>query len=214
MPTTSRGIFPWLDHSGARLEDFADRLNHIWTFGFLLILAVIISWKHGYQNPISCWCPAEFTDAMVEKVHKSCWHSYYLINSQSEGTLYVSFRDLGIPVVTPELEESEKESSITTYYQWVPVILCLQALAFKLPHVLMQIFHGYSGLEFGKIAGLTAGYQHLDLSERQKLANQISRNIYRWCKQLNWSPVITHQQCDNRQRLMYRWFSLAHLKNR
>ena len=31
---------------------------------------------------------------------------------------------------------------------------------------------------------------------------------------VNWSPVITHQQCDNRQRLMYRWFSLAHLKNR
>ena len=31
---------------------------------------------------------------------------------------------------------------------------------------------------------------------------------------LNWSPVITHQQCDNRQRLMYRRFSLAHLKNR
>ena len=31
---------------------------------------------------------------------------------------------------------------------------------------------------------------------------------------LNWSPVITHQQCDNRQRLMYRWFSLAYLKNR
>ena len=31
---------------------------------------------------------------------------------------------------------------------------------------------------------------------------------------VNWSPVITHQQCDNRQRLMYRWFSLVHLKIR
>ena len=183
MPTNSRGLFPWLVHSGARLEDFADRLNHVWTFGFLLIVAVVIGWKHGYQSPISCWCPHEFSDAMVEQAHKSCWHSYYLTNPVSESTdLPFIYQEYGIPVVTPEIEEPDKELSITTYYQWVPVILCLQALVFKLPHVLMQIFHGYSGLEFGMIAGLTTGYQHLDLSERQKLANQVSRCIYRWCK--------------------------------
>ena len=176
MPTTSRGLFPWIVHSGARLEDFADRLNHVWTFGFLLVLAAIISWKHGYQKPISCWCPAQFSDAMVEKAHQTCWHSYFMYPSE----LNYGFERLDITAVTQDLEE--KESPITTYYQWVPVILCLQALVFKLPHVMMQIFHGYSGLEFGKIAGLTKGYQHLGMSERQKLANQISRYIYRWCK--------------------------------
>ena len=31
---------------------------------------------------------------------------------------------------------------------------------------------------------------------------------------INWSPVITHKQCDNRQRLVYRWFSLVRSKNR
>ena len=195
MPTVSRGMFSWLFHRGARLEDFADRLNHVWTFGFLLLLATIISWKHGYQHPISCWCPAEFSDAMVEHVHKTCWHSYFFRPADSKSTNIPFFlNDFGNPVVSQELTETDEDSAVTTYYQWVPVILCLQALLFKLPDVLMQIFHGFSGLEFRKIAGLTAGYHHLDLSERQKLANQISRYIYRWCKLfpcgVPWRPLI------------------------
>ena len=177
MPSISRGLFRWLFQSGARLEDFADRLNHVWTFGLLLVLGAVISWKHSYQSPITCWTPAEFQEAQVNYAQQTCWNSYYLFEPKfDKNSLYV------LPYVSQEIFHEDKAEATTTYYQWVPVILCLQALLFKLPNIILYIFHGFSGLDFDKIAGLTVGYQSLNLAERHNLANQIARYIYRWCK--------------------------------
>lgn len=177
MPTVGRGLFRWLFCSGARLEDFADRLNHVWTFGLLLILGAVISWKHGYQSPITCWCPPEFPAASVVYTHKRCWHSYYMYYPKEDE---ISDESYHLPIVEHEPKKDESEY-ITTYYQWVPVILCLQALLFKLPNIILYIFHNFSGVDFDKIAGLTSGYQNLNLTERQNLASQVARYIYRWC---------------------------------
>ena len=165
MPTVSRGLFRWLFQGGARLEDFADRLNHVWTFGLLLVLGAVISWKNSYSDPISCWAPQEFTNALVEYTHKTCWNldTYFLPMED----------DIPLP--------NSVNFRTKSYYQWVPFILCLQALFFKLPNVIMYVLHSFAGLDFNKIHGLTDGYQHLNLNERQDLANQIARYIYRWC---------------------------------
>ena len=181
MPRVSKGLFRWLFQSGARLEDFADRLNHVWTFGLLLVLGAVISWKHSYQSPITCWAPAEFTEAYVDYTHQTCWNSYYLFEPQfdNRGSSYSLY---ALPYVSQEIFHEDKAEATTTYYQWVPVILCLQALLFKLPFIILYLFHGFSGLDFDKIAGLTIGYQSLNLAERHSLANQIARYIYRWCK--------------------------------
>lgn len=177
MPTVARGLFRWLFYSGARLEDFADRLNHVWTFGLLLILASVISWNHNYSSPITCWCPPDFTAATVRFTHQTCWHSYYFKESEDE-----EFVRFGLPVVRQEAEESKRNNYNTTYYQWVPVVLCLQALLFKLPNIILYIFHSFSGVDFDKIASLTTGYENLNLTERSNLANQVSRYMYRWCR--------------------------------
>ena len=181
MPTVGRGLFRWLFCSGARLEDFADRLNHIWTFGLLLVLGAIISWKHGYQDPISCWCPSEFPGSTVRYTHQKCWHSYYIQEPDGD-TDVIGLVNFGLPVVRQEIPEDEKHNYTITYYQWVPVVLCLQALLFKLPNIILYIFHGFSGVDFDKISGLTSGYENLNLAERSNLSSQIARYIYRWCK--------------------------------
>ena len=185
MPTVSKGLFRWLFYNGARLEDFADRLNHVWTFGLLLILGAVISWKHNYSEPISCWTPSSFPVSNVRNVHQTCWHSYYIRYPTKEylGTKLTYQGGPGIPLIINEVSsEEDKLQWNTTYYQWIPLILCLQALLFKLPNVILYIVHSFSGLDFDKVAGLTAGYQYLNLAERQTLANQIARYIYRWCK--------------------------------
>lgn len=176
MPTVGKGLFRWFFCSGARLEDFADRLNHVWTFGLLLILGAVISWKYGYESPISCWSPAQFGHAQVAYTHQTCWNSYFIQYSFEKN----EDNELQIPIVTQEL--SGKYKYDITFYQWVPIILCMQALLFKLPNIFMYILHGHSGIDFDKIAGLTDGYQNLSLSERHGLAYQISRYIYRWSK--------------------------------
>ena len=184
MPTVGRGLFRWLFCSGARLEDFADRLNHVWTFGLLLLLGAIISWKHSYRSPISCWSPNEFTLQQVSYTHQTCWHSYYIEDPKGDNSDKLpSLINFGLPVVRQEVltDDEMKLKYSTTYYQWLPVILCLQALLFKLPNIILYIFHSFSGIDFDKISGLTSGYENLNLAERANLSNQIARYIYRWC---------------------------------
>ena len=166
MTTVSRGLFRWLLQGGARLEDFADRLNHVWTFGLLLVLGAVISWKNSYSDPISCWAPEQFTPALVEYTQNICWNNDYHYLLSKYGIIPINFHD---------------RLRAKSYYQWVPLILCLQALLFKLPSVIMYVLHSCSGLDFYKLHGLTDGYQHFSLNERHNLANQIARYIYRWC---------------------------------
>ena len=181
MPSVSRGLFRWLFQGGARLEDFADRLNHVWTFGLLLVLGAVISWKQGFNDPISCWCPREFPASMVQYTNQHCWNSYYIAYPENVKNMVLYKGSL--PTVMQEVRnEEDKDELITTYYQWVPVILCLQALLFKLPNIILYVFHGFSGIDFDKISGLTAGYHYLNMEGRQNLANQMARYIYRWCK--------------------------------
>ena len=79
MPTTSRnGLLRSLYGGPAVLEDFADRLSHIWTFGILLLLACVVSWKQGWNKPIDCFCPAEFTDNMVTYTESICWNNRFI----------------------------------------------------------------------------------------------------------------------------------------
>ena len=184
MPAASRGLFRWLFRGGARLEDFADRLNHVWTFVLLLVLGAVISWKHGYQSPITCWTPAHYEESLSQTdfVDQTCWASYYFFKElDKKDTTFGGYIE-SLPFVTQGISEELKEQATMTYYQWVPVILCLQALLFKLPHIFMFLLHGISGLDFDKVAGLTTGYHYLNLKERRTLANQVGRYIYHWCK--------------------------------
>lgn len=200
MPSVSRGLYRWLFQRSAVLEDFADRLSHFWTVGLLLLLACIISWRQTYTSPIACWCPAEFTQTMDVYTHSYCWNSYAIQYQENVEQAMKDFNVSGferedlrttrLPLVSQFRYEDhlERKATTTTLYQWLPLILCFQALLFKLPNIVLYTFHGFSGISFDKIAGLTAGYDNLNLVERQQLGRQISRYIYRWCKRFNSCP--------------------------
>ncbi|XP_045193323.2 innexin unc-9-like [Mercenaria mercenaria] len=210
MPTVSRGLYKWLLWRGATLEDFADRLNHFWTFGLLLILACIISWKQGYNSPISCWVPAQFTDSFTSYTHQHCWNSYFIqyprdiekaekeilemeMNISLPDISFVTYEPKAVSVNSESLDETDSllkiMSTTRTLYQWVPLILCFQALLFKLPNLLMYILHSLSGISFDKIAGLTSGYENINLKERDDLSKKIGRYMFNWCQQFeNWLP--------------------------
>ena len=165
MPSVSRGLFRWLFHPAATLEDFADRLNPVWTVGLLLILASVLSWRHAYMGSISCWCPSSFTTHMVTYSEMECWNKDVTYSVMSANNI------------------SDDIRLSTNYARWLPLLFCFQALLFKLPNIVLHVCHGYSGISFDKIAGLTNDYENLNIQEREILARQIARYVYRWCRQ-------------------------------
>ena len=196
MPAISRGLYRWIFHGGATGEDFADRLSHFWTFGLLLVLAAVIGFRQGLGKPIHCWTPVEFTDNMVAWTTSHCWNSHFIQlprdRYKAEKILFpdspISEKDLDIPVVSFEYPDEPTLMSLysitTSLYQWIPLILFFQALAFKFPSIFLYLIHGYSGLSFDKLKGLTYGYENLNMHERNILCRKISRYIYDWCNQL------------------------------
>ena len=206
MPTVSRGFYRWSFYRGASLEDLADRLNHFWTVGLLLILACVISWKQGANKPIHCWCPNQFTEVMVDYTESLCWNNHHIAYPRdvekamialniTRPILFMNTQNKPLPYLMADEEITDEEgnmlplmSTTVTLYQWLPLILIFQALLFKLPNLMMYMLHGYSGLSFDKISGLTDGYENLDINDRHIVGRQTGRYLYNWCNQCNLLP--------------------------
>ena len=92
-------------------DDWIDRLNHLYTTIVFIIFTIVVSTKQYVGEPIHCWCPAEFTDAMVDYTNNVCWVS---------NTYFVHFDD-----DIPKHDYMKRETEIG-YYQWVPMILLFQ----------------------------------------------------------------------------------------
>jgi hypothetical protein len=155
-----------------KLEAWSDRLNHVWTFGLLLLLAALCAWARHYTVAIRCWCPNQFPTQMVEYTHELCWSSQWV---------YLPIIDV-ISIPGDEGHGPNVQSRIPVYYQWFPIVLVLQALIFKLPSVLWYGVHQLSGISFDKLSGLTEGTSTLSVEDRTLVAKQIARYLDRWFK--------------------------------
>ena len=96
-----------------------------------------------------------------------CWIS---------NTYYVPM-DSGIPRDIRERQDKE-----LSYYQWVPIILLLQAFLFKMPNVIWHLLNTKSGINMKKICQLTDSAQIGKPDERDKNVKNIARYIDRWLK--------------------------------
>jgi len=64
-------------------DDLVDRLHHRYTVLFLVIFTAVVSTTQYVGDPISCWCPAYFTENHVDYtnkvlLHLSCQHFHYV----------------------------------------------------------------------------------------------------------------------------------------
>ena len=90
-------------------DSFTDRLNCRYTTLVLGIFAILVTTKHYVGDPISCWCPAHFTDSHVDYTNKVCWvtNNYFLPFDE-------------------EIPSEGDTKRMIGYYQWVGLILSLQ----------------------------------------------------------------------------------------
>ncbi|XP_060566814.1 innexin unc-9-like, partial [Ruditapes philippinarum] len=114
---------------------------------------------------IRCWTPAEFTEAYEDYVHNYCW---------IKNTYYIPQHDY-----IPEDISLHQEAEIT-YYQWVPIILLLQVLLFKLPNVFWEILHGGSGIQIGNIIKYAEWSHYKSRDDRRDLIDNLSCTLDKW----------------------------------
>lgn len=145
-------------------DDFVDRLSHRYTTAILVIFAIVVSTKQYVGDPINCWVPAHFTGNHEEYTNNYCW---------IRNTYYLPFEE-HIP------REHESRNHIP-YYQWVPMILLVQALIFYLPCMVWRTLNSRSGIDVNNIVESGETFQNTELAEgREKTLTYMTKQMDRY----------------------------------
>lgn len=132
-------------------DDIVDRLNHQFTVMFLIVFTIVVSTTQYVGKPIECWCPAYFTENHVDFTNKVCWVS---------NTYYV-------PEGAPVGSQSGSDKYHISYYQWVPLMLLIQAFMFYVPCLIWRVFSERSGININNLVEAADTIQNALYPERR-----------------------------------------------
>lgn len=153
-------------------------LNRLYCVILLVVLAILVSSRQYVGSPIQCWCPAQFTKTHMDYTNDYCWIS---------NTYYVDFES-SIP-----LEKEARVSKEIEYYQWVPLILILQALMFYLPRMIWKRFGGYSYINIKKMLNMAADSTFKTAEARDKSLDDIVAYLHKYMKIRNTISSAHHK---------------------
>lgn len=173
---TGIGVFPALPSpkriSNSHCDDWVDRLSHGFTTFIILVCAILISTAHYVGPPIRCWIPAELdvqdpdsNQPFEHYIHNYCWmmNTYFIPMTES------------IPTDIAKRKEEE-----ITYYQWVPIILLIQAFLFKLTYLIWRLSHTASGINISRLTKLADLSQSSTIEHRQNAIDLVVRELDAW----------------------------------
>src|SRR6218665_1178714 len=148
-------------------DDYIDRLTRQYTVIVLVCFAFLVTTKQFVGHPISCWCPAQFTDSHRNYADAMCWvsNTYYLPMDES------------IPAEKFSLRNAK---AMISYYQWVPFILIFQAAVAVAPSLVWRFFNKRSGIHLVTImdaAHVSCQASYLEIREKaiRYIVNQMDR---------------------------------------
>lgn len=152
-------------------KGWINKLNGRWTPAVLVMLSAVSFICRYIEDPVSCWCPAEFQASMVSYANRYCWR-IHLIDMH--------------PVIMAEIPKFEslpiKMNKSNSWIMWIPLILLFQAALFKIIAIIMHFGERKFGFQERKLRGLTAGYKMLSLEERAKFGKQLGFYLNQWRK--------------------------------
>jgi len=150
-----------------RPDNFVFRLHYQYTFGILAIACLLVtsySYIDSAGSAIQCMNGGDKTIVKDSVLNKYCWiSSTFTLPKHFEGTLNQDFIHHG---VGPAMEDDEK--IYHQYYQWVPLVLSLQAAMFYLPHWI------WKQLEGGRLELIIAGLNMGDCDDTDKKIRNLS----------------------------------------
>ena len=169
MDKLLRTFFSLKDLKIRRDDDFCDRLTRQYTFSMLIISTMLVTTKQFVGDPISCWCPAHFTDSHRQYTNTICWISskFYLpFEQRIPGTNELAWR----------------ERQMISYYQWVPLILLVEAVFAFMPCLLWRFLNIRAGIDLSALMDAAivcqrASYVEIRDKTSKYMVNQIDRYL-------------------------------------
>ena len=104
---------------------------------FLLACAMLVSSKQLFGDPIKCTISTK-KKVPEELLDTFCWaHTTFSVNSAWTSVV-------GEQIIYPGVSNSQDRSNLVhhVYYQWVAIVLFIQAFFFYLPHLLWKSIYG------------------------------------------------------------------------
>ncbi|PAV76251.1 hypothetical protein WR25_02170 [Diploscapter pachys] len=143
-------------------DDFVDRLSYFYTSSFLIMMAVLVSFKQFGGRPLECWVPAQFTASWEAYTEMYCW---------AQNTYWVPIEQ-DIPV-----DISEREYRQISYYQWVPFFLLIQAFLYYIPCLMWRLMSDKSGIRMNDIVQMATEKENIEPDYRIRTIESLSRHI-------------------------------------
>ncbi|CAJ0561694.1 unnamed protein product, partial [Mesorhabditis spiculigera] len=143
-------------------DDFVDRLSYFYTSSFLIMMAVLVSFKQFGGRPLECWVPAQFTASWEAYTEMYCW---------AQNTYWVPIEQ-DIPV-----DISEREYRQISYYQWVPFFLLIQAFLYYIPCLMWRLMSDKSGIRLNDIVQMATEKENIEPDYRIRTIESLSRHI-------------------------------------
>ncbi|XP_013379272.1 innexin unc-9 [Lingula anatina] len=163
-------------------DDSFDRLNHRYSAAVLLVFALLTTMKQYVGEPILCWVPGRFTGAMEDYTNAMCWIS---------NTYWVPFET--------RIPNPDDPKPHIAYYQWVPIVLLLQALLFKLPCVAWRLLSYNSGID---IQAMFKKLERDEIIEHKKMKSNVKEVTRYLARYLDATRDQPHGCCAWARRIM------------
>lgn len=189
-------------HDGACDDDFYDRLSRRYSVILLVIFTILVSTKQYVGEPIACFCPAHFTGTHVEYTNNICWIS---------NTYFVSFDRL-----LPKYPDPKTERFIY-FYQYVPLILIVQAIFFYLPSLIWSSLNSKSGYDLGMLVTYSRLIDTYTSEVRETSVRHLARYIdrtleYHRQKRLEYLDQMNSMKCSSISSICSFFFMNNHIK--
>ncbi|PAA88269.1 hypothetical protein BOX15_Mlig023423g1 [Macrostomum lignano] len=180
---SAAGKMELLTHVG--LDDFADRLNCLFTVCFLMVFSCATTIKTYFLNPIFCYLPN------IVGSHEG--QSAYVNNyCYTEGTYNVPLEDFKIDNTKAYWDEEFRSRKIY-YYQWLPFLLGVQGIIFCIPRFTWQLLVTQrAGTDLFQLVRVACDAGRADGEKREKLRGHVTRQLELWLfntRELSSSPM-------------------------
>ncbi|KAI6182780.1 Innexin [Aphelenchoides bicaudatus] len=204
---------PFLDDAVNKLfkpqtfDDPVDRLNYFITSTLLAFFAIMVSAKQQVLNiggihlkyvgaPIQCWMPMEFKGGWEQYAEDYCFisNTYYIAPEEE------------IPV-----EITDRDERQFGYYQWVPIMLAIQATMFFLPNWIWKTLHQQSGIDLGTAIEDARKLRSLSSTDRHEEMKKLSTYVTECLEMNQRRPTPRRVLCFRLGRSLGSYVSMLYL---
>ncbi|KAF7262566.1 hypothetical protein EG68_00155 [Paragonimus skrjabini miyazakii] len=149
-------------------EDLADRANFQWNVIVLLICMVLVTLRQYFMTPLVCYLPTTVSGVNADSyITNLCW---------IEGTFPINLTSGVVPHRMTDWDALKPQQM--NYYQWVPLVLGLQAILYYLPRIFWSIFtYNRTGTDLQNLVRTSNSITKEEGEKRQKMVQHIARTL-------------------------------------